>query len=216
MARTSSRFPRDFNDLIQALDDHVVVLRAALLRSRDEPAFMKTVASELRVLVCYASGTEGLLWRVCEKMQISDSVHVVDPGEIDLDHPLSRGLEFQVSPIRRPAELEPCETISLKEIIKSFRAIYVASVKDERITHEKLIRAVSEQIGGAHEDDGVTLEVAKLRSVLMNGRYLFNKVLAIDAELVLQVAERVIHEAEKSINYQRRVSDIKNKPNETG
>ncbi|MFM2011910.1 MAG: hypothetical protein RLZZ396_694 [Planctomycetota bacterium] len=205
MARKSFRFAREINDLLQALDDHMVILRAAVLRSLEEPSFIKTVASELRVLVCYSSGTEGLLWRICETMQISDLVDVVDPGEIDPDHPLSNGLELQFSPIRRNSEIEPGETVSLKEIIKTSRAIFVASIKSERITHENLIRLVSEQIGGAHEDEKVSPELEKLRSFLLNGRYLFNNVLLTDAELVLQVAERVIRNAEKTIHYKRRI-----------
>lgn len=203
MARKSFRFRRDLNDLLLALDDHMVVLRAAILRAREEPSFIKTVASELRVLVCHASGTEGLLWRICERLQVSDFVHVVDIGEVDPDHPLARGLEFHASLIRRPPENEIGVEISLKEIIKTFQAIYVSSIKGERITHEKLIRLISEQIGGAHEDDAVSPELEKLRSFLLNGHHLFHHVFAIDAELVLQVAERVIREAEKTTDYKR-------------
>lgn len=203
VARKSFGFPRDIDDLILALDDHMVILRAAILRSREEPSFIKIVASELRVLVCLASGTEGLLWRICEKLQICDFVQVVNLGEVDPDHPLARGLEFQVSPIRRPIENEIGVEISLKELIKSHQAIYVASIKSERITHEKLFRLISEQIGGAHEDDKVSPELEKLKSFLLNGQRFFDHVLAIDSELVLQVAERVIREAEKTYNYKR-------------
>jgi hypothetical protein len=206
LARKSFRIPRELNDLIQALDDHMVILRASLLRSREEASFIKVIASELRVLVCSVSGTEGLLWRLCDEMQISDAVLVMDPGEIDPDHPLARGIELSFSTIRRPSGNEHGEYISLEEIIKTFEAIFVSSITNQRITHEILIRLISDQIGGAHEDPGIAPELKKLRSLVINGKYAFEHLLLIDAELVLEVAERVIRHAEMKRNYKRRAS----------
>ena len=61
MAR-SSRTPRTTAELLRALDDHQFLLRQSLRGLRESPAYIKTLATELRTLVCIASGTEGLLW----------------------------------------------------------------------------------------------------------------------------------------------------------
>jgi hypothetical protein len=88
----------------------------------------------------------------------------------------------------------------LQEIIKHAEALVAAG---EPITHEKLIKMVAQQIGTAHEDDSVDPALVDLRSILVGGIEPLVPVLATDAELVLEIGERVLDTAEKQIDFLR-------------
>ena len=207
MAR-STRTPRTLLDLLQALDHHQFLLREALHGLKVDWAHIKTLATELRTLVCLSSGTEGLLWRVADALGVSDEIELCAYESVKRDAVLNRGLAFQQLPLHRPGEGppgRPAELLRLRDVIKKSEAIYVAQLNDRVFTHELLIGAIAGQMGGAHEAEGLDESLGKLNRFLINGVQLYVGALALDAELVLQVGERVLDHAEKQKGFQRAV-----------
>jgi hypothetical protein len=139
-----------------------------------------------------SSGTEGLLWRILDELHIDDSVHVHLAGNLNRDHPLVQGLQFIYVPILRAGTGDPRlvpDHYSLKEIIKDCEAVVVAGTGH---THESLIRAVAEQMGSAHEDEGVAPHLIELSGTVLSDRGTLHSLIASDAEFVLEVGERAI------------------------
>jgi|GEM_PF-1283587 len=205
MAR-SSRIPRSQEDLLRALDDHQFLLRQNLYGLFEDRAYIKTLASELRTLLCLSSGTDGLLWRLADELNVSDMLELQVAASVNRDHPLNRGLSIWKIPFQRPdqgAPGPPVEQIRLRDVIKNCEAIYVAQLKDEVFTHERLIGAIAGQMGGAHEAEGLDHTLVQLNNILVNHRQLYYQVLAFDAELALQIGERVLDHAEKYCGYRR-------------
>ena len=82
-----NRIPKTLDRKLRDLDDHLYFLRESLLKlSNGDGAYLKTLAVELRVLVCKVSGTEGLLWRVIDEVTLHDAVHVHLLGNLDRNH----------------------------------------------------------------------------------------------------------------------------------
>jgi hypothetical protein len=188
------------------LDDHQFLLRQSLHGLADDRAHIKTLASELRTLICMSSGTEGLLWRLADDLNVSDVMELQVAESVNRDHPLNRSLTIWKIPFHRPAEGipgPPVEKISLRDVIKNCEAIYVSQISDRVFTHERLIGAIAGQMGGAHEAEGLDDTLVRLNRILINHRQLYFEVLAFDAELALEVGERVLDHAEKHRGYRR-------------
>src|SRR5258706_13894810 len=64
------------------------------------------------------------------------------------------------------------------------------------LTHEDLIKAVAQQMGAAHEDEGLEPALTQLSSIFINDIEPYIDVLVTDAELTLEVGERVLEAAE--------------------
>ena len=202
----SARKPRTIPELLLALDHHQFLLRTALHGLRTDRAFIKTLATELRTLICFSSGTEGLLWRLTDALKVSDEIDLHVGESVNRDHPLNAGLIIWQLPMHRTEDGPPgqhADRYSLREVIKKCEAIYVAQPKDRIFTHELLIGAIAGQMGGAHEAEGLDDTLVKLNSFLINQTELFVPVLALDAELTLQIGERVLDHAEATTNFQR-------------
>jgi len=58
-------------------------------------------------------------------------------------------------------------------------------------------------MGTAHEDDGLEPSLVDLKSIFINGTEPFVPVLATDAELTLEIGERVLERAEKKLGFKR-------------
>ena len=190
---------------LRDLDDHLYLLRDFLtkLNSGDE-TYLKPLAAELRVLACKSSGTEGLLWRVLDELKMNDNVHVHLPGNVNRDHPLAQKLQFSFAVIARAGQGDPRlppRQWSLRRIIKEFDALLVTG---EGYTHEKLIRSVAEQMGSAHEDDGVAPHLVELTRIIFGNRPMLIEVLSSDAELVLEVGERTLTLLERNEGFVRK------------
>lgn len=202
----SSRFPRPLGELLAALDHHQYLLREALHGLWKDPAHLKTLATELRTLVCLSSGTEGLLWRVADELGVSDVVELQVAESVNRDHPLVRGMAMWQLPMQRPGEGPPglpTEPHQLRDVIKNCEAIYIAQISDRVFTHELLIGAIAGQMGGAHEAEGLEYSLVKLNNFLINHQQLYVKVLALDGELTLQLGERVLDCAEQHHGFSR-------------
>lgn len=202
----SSRVLRTIEELLIALDDHQYLLRNALYGLREDAAHIKALATELRTLICLSSGTEGLLWRVADELNVSDVVELQVAESVNRDHPLVRGLDIWSLPMQRPGEgppAPPAERCRLRDVIKNCEAIYVAQLSDRLFTHELLIGAIAGQMGGAHEAEGLDHSLVRLNNFLINHQQLYVGVLVFDAELTLQVGERVLDHAERHRGFKR-------------
>jgi hypothetical protein len=180
------------------LDAHMYLLRQHLHKLRDSKSHLKVIAAELRTLVCKSSGTEGLLWRLADELKVGDLVALHLPGELKQDHPLVRGLEFMLVPIFRAGKGDPRlapGNYSFRAVIKEAEALVALG---KPLTHEYVIKAVAQQMGTAHEDDGLEPALVQLSSIFVNGVEPYLGVLAMDAELTLEVGERVLEVGESS------------------
>ena len=189
---------------LRDLDDHLHFLKESLLKlATGDLAYLKPMAAELRVLVCKSSGTEGLLWRLAEELNLSDVVHVHLAGNLDREHPLAQRVQFIIAPVLPAGKGDPRLApghYSLRAIIKECEALVVSG---KGYSHESLIRAVAEQMGSAHEDDGVAPHLIELSSTLISNRPALVGVLSSDAVLVLEVGERALSEADGKHEFAR-------------
>ena len=76
-------------------------------------------------------------------------------------------------------------------------------VRGEGHTHEMLIRATAEQMGSAHEGDGVERHLLTLSGTVVSNQTPLNSVLMSGADLVLEVGERVLDEAHGRLGFTR-------------
>lgn len=197
------RSPKSLERKLHDLDAHLFLLREHLHKLKDNANHLKVIAAELRTLVCRSSGTEGLLWRLTKELGVQDQVALHLPGKLRRDHPLVQGLQFMVVPIFRVGRghpgLPPGE-YSLEDVIKNGEALVAMG---EPLTHEYLIKAVAQQMGSAHEDEGLEPALVQLSSIFLNGLEPYIGVLAVDAELTLEIGERVLEVAEAKSLFSR-------------
>jgi hypothetical protein len=201
--RKRSRIPKTLEEKLHDLDAHLFLLSGHLHKLRESPSHLKVISAELRTLVCFSSHTEGLLLRLIEELGVDDKIFLHIPGKLTKDHPLARGLQFVLIPIQRGGKGDhrlPPHYYSLKKIIRDTEAL-VAEGKP--LTHEDLIKAVAQQMGTSHEAEGLEPVLVNLKSILINGVEPFIPVLALDAELTLEIGERVIETAEKQSIFKR-------------
>lgn len=200
------RFPKTQNRKLHDLDDHLYFLKEALVKlAAGDQAYLKSLAAELRVLICEASRTEGLLWRIVDELHVHDTVHVHLACNLNREHPLARNMQFNFIPVLRAGygdpRLVPAHH-SLKSIIKKCEALVVSGTG---YTHEKLIRAVAEQMGSAHEDEGAEPYLVELSSIIISDKPILITLLRSDAELVLEVGERVLAIAAQKVGFVRKI-----------
>jgi len=198
------RISKNLLEQLEALDDHLYLLRQNLLGLQKDEAYIKVIAAELRVLVCLSSGTQGLLWRMVDHVNVPDAVELQLAGNVDVNHPLANGLTFFFVPIQRAGfghpDLPP-RSYSLRKVIKCCNAIFVTG---KGLTHEYLIKAIAQQIGSAHEDNAIELPLATLKAMFINGTQPYIPILTLVSELVLEVGERVLSKAEGSHGFKRK------------
>lgn len=179
------------------LEDHLYILRYELKNLKQDIAHLKVLSGELRTLLCLSSGTEGLLWRLIRRFDVTDQVRLHVAGSLDPDHPLAKGLRLAVVPIARPnREWEkhiPSRLYSFKNIIQSGEPVYTLG---KSYTYEKLIKMVAEQTGVCHEDDGISPGLASIEEVLLNGIPSYFLAFRIITEITLQIGERVLAKGE--------------------
>jgi len=205
------KIQKTLHQKLMDLDDHLFIVREHLYCLTEGTAHLKVLSAELRTLVCLSSGTDGLLWRLADELKVSDIIYLHLAGNVNADHSLSRGLMFAFVPLQRAGlghpKLPP-DYYSFKNIIKESEAVFVSG---KGLTHEYLIKAVSQQMGTAHEDDGIEYALNDLRQIFINGVEPYVSILATDADLTLEIGERVLEVAEREAGYQR-----KKRPDEIG
>lgn len=207
MVSKKARIPKSLEQNLHDLDAHLFSLREHLHKLGESPSHLKDLSAQLRLLVCTTGRdcTEGLLFRLINELKIDDKIFLHVPGKLKQDHPLARGLQFLIVPIQRGGKGDPKlppDYYSLKEIINDTEALVIGG---EPMTHECLIKAVSQQMGTAHEDEGLEPALVQLKSILIRGVEPFIPVLATDAELTLEIGERVLDTAEKQLDFKRQL-----------
>jgi hypothetical protein len=207
MVKNFQRIEKSTLELLSDLDDHMRLLKLNLTHLKEDSAHIKTIAAELRLLICISCGKEGLLWRMVEKLKVSDIVFLQIAGNINKNHPLAVDLNFVFVPIQRVGYGHPRlpeRNLSLKKIIRIHEAVYIDG---DGLTHEYLIKAISQQMGSAHEDDSVDIPLDKLKKIFINGIQPYVQTLSFDSELVLQIGERVLNSAEdnSSLKFKRKI-----------
>jgi hypothetical protein len=196
---------RPLAEKLEALDDHLFLLRDARHNGQRDDARFKVLASELRLLICKSSGTEDLLWRLTREMGVDERVHVHVPGTVNLLNPLAKGLQFLFMPLLRAGAGHPSVPVghvSFRKLVKQSPAIFVDG---EHLTHQKIIGLVANQIGSSHEADNLNPKLQFLRrNLFINNRPSFFDILARDAEFTLEIGERVISRAEAAFSFKRK------------
>lgn len=199
-----NRINKTIAQKLSDLDDHLFLLRENLHRLNEGDAYLKIISAELRVLVCFSSGREGLLWRLVDDFDVSDLVHLHVAGNVNKEQPLAKGLHFAIVPLQRAGYGDPRlppHYYSLKEIMKKQEAVYIAG---KGLSHEYLIKAVAQQMGSAHEDEGIEPVLVELGEIFIGGVQPYVSTLSLDAELILEVGERVLEKAEKELGFTRK------------
>lgn len=195
--KNQGRVRKSLPQKVLDLDSHLYLLRSHLSNLTESASHLKAIAAELRTLLCRSSGTDGLLYRLIEELGVDDRVNLHIAGDLDQDNPITQSLQFAFVPVRRegqgPAEIPPYDH-SFRAVIRDAQALVAAG---KPLTHEYLIKAVAQQMGSAHEDEGLEPALAQLSGIFINGVEPFIEVLAMDAELTLEVGERVLEAAEK-------------------
>lgn len=198
------RVPKTTEEKLADLDSHIFLLRQHLYHLDEGEAHLKALSAELRVLVCLSSKTEGLLWRLVDEFKVSDEIYLHVAGSVNTEYPLARDLQFVLISIQRGGFGDPRlppDYYSLREIIKKYEAVFISG---KGLTHEYLIKAIAQQMGSAHEDDGLEPALVDMRQIFINGVEPYNQLLAIEAELTIQIAERVFDEAENKVRFHRK------------
>lgn len=199
----NKRIPKSLSQKLDDLDAHLFIVRDHLSKLNESSSHLKILSAELRTLVCSSSGTEGLLWRLVDELKIDDRIFLHVAGDLIEDHPLAQGLKFMIFPIKRGGKGDPQLTpgyYSFKEIIKETQALVACG---KPFKHEYLIKAVAQQMGSAHEDEGLEEMLVNLKSIFLNGVEPYVPILETNAELTLEIGERVLEAAEKHLNYKR-------------
>jgi len=196
------RIKKPLKQKLSDLDDHLFLLRYNWHHLKEGKAYLKALSAELRVLICF-SMTEGLLWRLVDELEISDKVYLHVCGKLKKDHPFARSMRLALVPIKHGGlghpQLPPAH-YSLRELIKAHEAVFISG---NGLTHEYLIKAIAQQMGSAHEDNGVETALSDLGQIFVNGVEPYIPVLSMDAELSLLVGERVLEEAERKVGFKR-------------
>ena len=197
------RIPKSQERKLKDLDDQLFLLRGSLQKLNEDKAYLKNVSTGLRNLLCKSSGTEGLLWRLVDDFKISDSLYLHALGPRNLDHPRSFGLSFHCVPLKRGGEGDPRilpSECSFREIIENQEAVFIGG---KILTHDHLIKAVAQQMGLAHEDDGLEPCLVSMSQIFINGLEHYIPVLVQDAEFALEIGERVLMAAEEKGEFLR-------------
>jgi len=186
------------------LDDHLYLLEDHLRRLDEGDAHLKVIAAELRVLICFSSGTEGLLWRLADDLGVSDEVTIFVPENVDPTLPLSVGLIFSFNPLETDFSGDPMSVprkYSFRDVIKKHEPVFISG---KGITHEYLIKAIAQQMGTAHEDEGIEFSLLEMESIFVRGVRPYIPKLKTDAELALKMGSRILREANRRINFARK------------
>ncbi len=199
----TDRIAKTLNEKVQDLDSYLYLLREHRLCLSESRSHLKDIAAELRALVCSSARTEGLLWRLVDELKVDDRIFVHAPGKLRRNHPMAQGLKFYAIPIMRGGKgnpkLPPANQ-SFKHIIKNCESIFADG---KPLTYEYLIKAIAQQMGSAHEDDGLEPVLAELRSIILNGLESFVQALYFVTDYTLEVGERVLDDAEKKLGFKR-------------
>ena len=200
---TKDRIAKTLEQKIHDLDSHLYILRESRQGLSESDSHLKAMAAELRTLVCSSSGTEGLLWRLVDELGVDDRMLLHVPEKLRRDHLKAQGLKFYLDPIKRGGKGNPKlppDQYHLKYVIKECESVFAGG---KPLTYEYLIRAVAQQMGSAHEDDGLEPALVELQSILTEGLATIIHILCEVTDLTLEIGERVLETAERTLAFKR-------------
>ncbi len=195
MARSGRRHRRDLPDLVFALDEHLYLLRQAYRRVVEDAAHATTIGGELRTLVCYVSGQDGLLWRVANTVGVSDAVRVAyAPPPIDPAGPRGCGLGWSSGSLRWPWQGSPRSRVIEPSLRRLVREAPAYSHERGVLTFEEIIRSVAGSLG-VHESPNIDQHLQTFRSLHIGGLDATRTPMTTLAPFVLAVGARVARSA---------------------
>lgn len=200
----SPRVPKTIDQQVLELEYHAHEVRRCLGTLRHSVDNIRTLATELRVLLCLSSGTDGLLWRVLARLNISDSVAIHVPMKINESHPFSSRMAFFCAPLVRAniwTSPPPKANISFRQVIKEHVFAFAGGI---RFTHEELIRKVAEQTGSGHESEDVEVAIVELFDTVIGDVQVPVHAICTYAWLAVELSERAIEHFAKNNEFKRR------------
>ncbi len=200
---TKSRIPKTLEEKLKDLDSDLFLLREHRNNLSDSRSSLKVIAIALRALICYSSKTEGLLWRLVDELKVDDEIFLHVPGRLKKNHPLVQGLGFYIIPILRGGKGHPQlapKNHSLKYVVKECESVFAGGGP---LTYEYLIKAIAQQMGLGHEDDGLEPALVELKSILINGVEPFIPAFLTVTDFTLEIGERVLVAGEQKTDFRR-------------
>ena len=189
--------------LLNALEDHLSTLASMLsgLLSGDA-AYIKDIATKLRLLICGSSGQDGLLWDLMTEVGGTDVIQVRH-GKIDPTNPLTKGMSiFDTHKfVSGPGTPFPLEKVSLREHITEHEMAFVEGVS---LTCKELIKEMAEHSGTAHETPGVSREMAKANAYRIGDVHPYIPMIDRVARWTLAVGDSVLESAVSKGHVRRR------------
>lgn len=191
------RVPRTDADQLLALDDHVELLRAALVGLRiTDRAYLKVIAAELRVLICRSSGSEGLLTRLIQRWNVNDAVEAFCSSAI--------GLPRIMSPLGPTLSINVFTPGAGRRVsLNTLLAAEACWFEGTAFTFEQLIKLIAEQVGTAHEDKAIHPVIASLFDQIPRDSTNVCQLFDFLSEMTLQIAERVFAAAAEISGFRR-------------
>jgi hypothetical protein len=185
------------------LEEHLFLLKHHFDHLMEREAHLKVLSATLRVLICKSSKTEGLLWRMANELNVSDEVHLQIACKLDHNHPLANGLHYSFVPINRAGAGDPrlpSDYYPLKQVIKECEAVIVFG---KGLTYQELIADVAQQMGSAHEPDGVDPELVELGALSKDERTELYHIFTVITDLTLDVGYRILQKTKVDFKHIR-------------
>lgn len=200
------RFEKTLERNLNDLEEHLFFLRDEFAKTvGGDNAYSKKISSTLRTLICMSDRTEGLLWRVAESIGADDTIEIQAFEGIDENNSIAQSLSFALVPFCRPGEGAlpiDAQRLSLKKFIKTFSALYY---EKKSYTHEALIKYIAQQMGSAHEAEGVDPFLIELSAISYSHKPALVNFLLTHAEFTLEVGEKVLKFAAAKAMFRRQV-----------
>lgn len=195
--------PRSVYEITQALNQQLIELESELSKVVSSELSLKLVVTILRNLICdqkKRSGRQiGLLWRVTKKLKISNMVTVDDSYMIPKLGGIVNSPKIYIFPLKMPSpEFRIKSRHCLHEITQNWHAIYILGKK---ITYQKLIKDLSQQMGIAHENDEIDEYLFLLDKTRLHNYPIYAYAIYSMAKFVLKLGKKVIKFAENQYGY---------------
>lgn len=199
--------PKSPSHLLNALEDHLATLASMLIGLQSgDAAYVKDIATKLRLLICGSSGQQGFLWDLMEEVGGSDVLQMRH-GKIDLSNPLTRGMAVfdTYRFVNAQGTPFPLENVSLREHVADHEVAFVEGVS---LTCKDLIKEMAEHSGTAHETPGVSRQMAKANAFRIGDVQPYIPMIDRVARWTLAVGESVLESAVITKGHVRRRKSI--------
>lgn len=200
-------------ELTHSLEQYLLELEEELGKVVASELSFKVVTTVLRNLVCEqkkrGGRQEGLLWRICKKLKVSDMMDLENDFMIPKIGGVVNPPKLYFFPLKMSdPESQKSNRYSIRSVIKNWHGVYISGRK---ITYQKLIKDLSQQMGIAHENDSIDEYLYLLDETRLHNYPIYVYVIYPIGKLVLKLGKSVIDYAENNSGYQRVNEPYKNK-----